>query len=425
MRALPLALAMTTAACAAAPPPDVDLAALSAAARAEPARAAALMRQETERLAGTTFAEGNTVRLLVDGPQSFRALAEAIGGARRRIDMESYEFDEKAGGEFADRLIAARARGVQVNLIYDGFGTLATPAALFERLRAGGVQTLEFNPLAPNGRVAENPDHRDHRKLLCVDGRIVVTGGVNITKVYQNPPGAPTTQPDDAAWRDTDVRIEGPVAAQFEALFMQTWAEQNGPPLAPPPKTPQAARGPFPVLAIGGAPAEGDPLIYRTLLAAVALAQRSVHLTSGFFAPTPDMLHALEAAARRGVDVAVVVPQHSDQERVVAAGRADYGDLLETGARVFERKQRVLHAKTAVIDGAYSMVGSSNLDWRSVVWNNEIDAVILGDAFGAQLEALFKDDQAHSQEVTLAAWRARPFRERLREFWAELFERQL
>lgn len=423
-RALAL-LAAALAGCASPPPPPPGLAALAAEARADPAKSVELIRREGEGLAGKPFAGGNSATLLIDGPASFAALADAIGAARVRIDMESYEFDAQAGGEFADRLLAARARGVEVNLVYDSYGALDTPGALFDRLRAGGVRVLEFNPLVPNGRVLSDPNRRDHRKLLCVDGSVAITGGVNITRVYENPPGGPTDDPDNAAWRDTDVRIEGPAVAQFEAYFMQTWAQQNGPPIAPPPASPGWVRGPFPVQAIDGAPADAEPLIYRTLLAAIAVAQRSVHLTTGYFAPTPDMARALMDAARRGADVAIVVPENSDNDSVVAAGRADYGDLLEAGVRIHERQHRILHAKTAVIDGAWSAVGSSNLDWRSVVWNNEIDAIILGAEFGARMETAFKDDLAASREIDLAAWRARPFLERLKEFRSKLVEELL
>ena len=336
--------------------------------------------------------------------------------------MESYEFDAQAGGAFSALLLAARARGVEVNLIYDAWGTLNTPAAVFERLRQGGVRVLEYNPLLPNSRVPVEPNKRDHRKLLCVDGRIAITGGVNISRVYENRPGHYAADPDNAAWRDTDVRIEGPVVAQFEHYFMETWRDQHGPPLPPPPPTPGTLRGPALVQAIDGAPDNGHPLIYRTLVAAIELSRRSVHLTTGFFAPTPDLARALEATARRGVDVQIVVPGRSDSDAALAAGRADYAELMRAGVRIHERLYRILHAKTAVIDGVWSAVGSSNLDWRSVVWNNEIDAVIIDPAFGAKMEAMFADDVAASRTIDPVAWRHRPLGERLHEWGASLIQ---
>ena len=421
-RLLPWLAVAALAGCVSAPTPGVSPDLLAAKADADPHRSLSLMRQQGERFAQIPFVDGNRVELLVDGTASFAALAEAIRSAKTRIDMESYEFDEAAGGEFSDLLLAARGRGVEVNLVYDAWGAADTPAALFDRLRHGGVQVLEFNPMRPNGRVPVELNKRDHRKLLCVDGKLTITGGVNISQVYENAPRAPGTDPERQAWRDTDVRIEGPVVAQFERYFMETWRQQRGPALADPPPTPAAPVGSVTAQAIDGAPDSDQPLIYRTLLAAIELAQRSVHLTTGFFVPTPDLSRALVAAARRGVDVQLVVPHESTSSAAVAAGRARYGDLLEAGVGIHERQQKILHAKTAVIDGQWSAVGSSNLDWRSAVWNNEIDAIILGPEFGAKMEAMFASDVAASRVISLQAWRQRGVGERLREFRAKIVE---
>jgi len=408
--------------CVNAPTPGVSPDLLAAKADADPGHSLDLMRQQGERFAQVPFVGGNRVELLVDGPASFAALAEAIRSAKTRIDMESYEFDETAGGEFSDILLAARSRGVAVNLIYDAWGAADTPVALFDRLRRGGVQVLEFNPMRPNSRVPVELNKRDHRKLLCIDGMLAITGGVNISQVYENAPRPQGTDPEQQAWRDTDVRIEGPVVAQFERYFMETWRQQRGPALADPPPTPAAPVGTVTAQAIDGAPDSEQPLIYRTLLAAIELSQKSVHLTTGFFVPTPDLTRALITAARRGVDVQLVVPGESTSSAAVAAGRSRYGDLLEAGIRIHERQHKVLHAKTAVIDGQWSAVGSSNLDWRSTVWNNEIDAIILGPEFGARMEAMFKDDVAASHAIDLQAWRRRGIGERFREFRAKVVE---
>jgi len=422
LRLAPLFIAALLAACVSAPAPGVSPDLLQAKAGADPARSLDLMRQQGERFAGVPFLGGNRVELLRDGPASFAALQEAIRSARTRIDMESYEFDEAAGGEFSDTLLAAASRGVEVNLVYDAWGAAGTPAALFDRLRKGGVRVLEFNPLRPNERVPVELNKRDHRKLLCVDGRVAITGGVNISSVYENTPKPRGTDPGQQAWRDTDVRIEGPVVAQFERYFMETWRQQRGPVLADPPPTPATQPGTTMVQAIDGAPDSEQPLIYRTLLAAITLSQRSIHLTTGFFVPTPDLARALMDAARRGVDVQLVVPGQSDSSAAVAAGRAKYGELLEAGVKIHERQGRILHAKTAVVDGAWSAVGSSNLDWRSTVWNNEIDAIILGTEFGGAMEAMFADDVTASHTVTLEAWRRRGLGERVQEIRAKLVE---
>ncbi len=412
--------------CVSAPSPGADADLLAAESGADPARALVLMRQQEERIAHKPFLPGNRVDLLVNGPAAFAALADAINAARVRIDMESYEFDQQAGGRFSDLLLAARLRGVAVNLIYDGWGAFGTPRSVFDRLRRGGVNVLEYNPLRPNRRVGINLNKRDHRKLLCIDGRLAITGGVNISHVYENTPDRLNTRltgdPSEAPWRDTDARIEGPVVAQFEHYFMRTWQDQHGGPLAPPPLTPALAKGDLLVQAIDGEPQDRHPLIYRTLLSAIALSRRSVHLTTGFFAPTPDLADALRAAARRGVDVQIVVPSRSTSNAALEAGRADYEDLLEGGVHIHERLHRVLHAKTVVIDGAWSAVGSSNLDWRSVVWNNEIDAIVIDKGFGGRMEAMFARDVAASHTIDLTAWRHRSLIERLGEWRASLLQ---
>ncbi len=179
------------------------------------------------------------------------------------------------------------------------------------------------------------------------------------------------------------------------------------------------------VQAIDGAPDNGQPLIYRTLLAAIALSQTSVHLTTGFFVPTPDLKQALKTAAKRGIDVQVIVPGQSTSDAAVGAGRSEYGELLQAGVKLHEFQKRVLHAKTAVIDGSWSAVGSSNLDWRSTVWNNEIDAIILGAEFGRKMEELFQNDLSASKNIDLATWRSRGLGMRVRELKTQLFKNLL
>ena len=417
-----LLLAATLAGCASAPPVDADIA--TALRHANAQTRLHLLIEQDERISHRRFTAGNRVTLLKNGPATFAAMEQAIDAATTRIDLESYGFDQQEGGKFARLLLIKRAQGVRVHVIYDAWGSSGTPAALFARLRAGGVRVLEFNPLGPNKRVPIDLNRRDHRKLLVVDNRVAITGGVNISRVYDRQPPAPGTaaNANTLQWRDTDIRITGPAVAQFQRLFLQTWHAQRGPKISPPPRAPGWIRGHALVQAVDGLPAKDQPAIYRTLVVAIALARRSVHLTTGFFAPPPALRHALERAARRGVDVRIVVPDHSTSSMAIAAGRADYGDLLEAGVHILERHGVVLHAKTAVIDGDYAIVGSSNLDWRSVIYNNEIDAVVIDGDFGAQMEALFRYDAARSRAITLRAWEARPLGERIEEWTARLIE---
>jgi cardiolipin synthase len=305
---------------------------------------------------------------------------------------------------------------VRVSLLYDAWGSIDTPAALFGELRAAGVQVLEFSPIDPAAVIENLVDRRDHRKLLVVDGRLAITGGVNISAVYLRRHGG-----DGGPWRDTDVRIEGPAVVEYEQRFAQSWTEQKGAPLSAAPPPP-GSEGGFYVQVIANTPAQDEHDVYRSLLVAIALARRSVHLTTGFFAPTPALVQELRLAARRGVEVALLVPGRSTSDMTIEAGRASYEDLLEDGVRIFEYQGRVLHSKTAVIDGDWCTVGSSNLDWRSVALNNEINTVILSAGFGQELEAMFRDDLAQARVIGLAQWRQRPFAERFSEWKARLFE---
>lgn len=417
------ALLLALAGCASLPAVDADIAA-AARTNNDPSGTLDLMRRQEERITHIPFVAGNAVTLLTDGQQTYAALAAAIDGARQRIDMESYEFDPVEGARFGDLLLAKRAQGVEVNLIFDSFGSLDTPASLIARLRQGGVLVLEYHPVGFFTGLPLDLNRRDHRKLLVVDDAIAITGGVNINQVYdirrQTRRGRPV-DPAKLAWRDTDVRIEGPVVEQFERIFEQTWKGQHGPPLPPPPP-PATRRGDALVQAIDGTPSRHRTLIYRTLLVTISLARTSIHLTTGFFAPTPDLDHALEAAARRGVDVEIVVPAHSSSATVIAAGRAHYEDLLEAGVKIFERRGVFLHAKTAVIDHAWATVGSANLDWRSVIYNNEINAVILDRGFAQRMEALFADDVAASRPIDPQTWARRSWLERIKEKSARAFE---
>lgn len=378
--------------------------------------------RQYEAIVHASFSDGNAVLLLENGPATYAAMTAMIEAGRQRIDMESYGFEGDEAVKFADLLLAKRAQGLAVNLIYDAWGSDDTAAALFRRLREGGVKVLEYHPIFPDDPLRLNS--RDHRKLLVVDAERVILGGINISQVYDNRRvrGAHIDDANDMAWRDTDVRVDGPAAAQFERMFMATWSAQHGAAIAEPPPTPATPRGATRVMAVAGDPHTDEPLIYRTLLVAITLARSSIHLTTGFFAPTPALDRALKDAARRGIDVELVVSTHSTSTMTIDAGRADYASLLAAGIHIHERRDVVVHAKTAVIDGAWSTVGSSNLDWRSVVYNDESDALILGAEFGRQMEAMFREDVAASHTVDPQAWADRPIGERLEEWGASLIQ---
>ncbi len=377
-----------------------------------------------EAIVGSPLTTGNQVDLLQDGPATYTAMFASILAAQDHINMETYILeDDDVGQRFAQALIDKQQQGVQVNLIRDSAGTFGTPAAFFERLTASGVHVLEFNPLNPFVvRKEWELNQRDHRKLLIVDGSTAFLGGINISSVYAGGSFSRSMgpKPDGSlAWRDTDLRLQGPVVAEFQKLFLGTWEQQKGEPLAARNYFPPLSRkGPQVVRAIGSSPEEPYSLIYATLLSAISSAETSVYLTNAYFVPDPQLLAALAAAAQRGVDVKLILPGQTDSWLVFHAGRGYYDEVLRAGVKIFQRRGVILHSKTALIDGVWATVGSTNLDWRSFLHNQELNAVVLGAEFGRQIQAMFNKDLAESDEVVLAEWERRTFDLRVKEWFA-------
>jgi cardiolipin synthase len=398
-----------------------------------------------EAIVGSPLIVGNQVALLVDGPTTYNAMFDAIDKARDHINIETYIFDpDEIGRRFADALIAKQQQGVQVNLMFDSVGALNTPADFFQRMRDSGINVLEYNPVNPlRLRKGWEVNQRDHRKLMVIDGSVAFVGGINISSVYSSSSSGGSffsgssgksgkeddedkKGADDIPWRDTHIRIEGPVVSEFQKLFITTWERQKGEPLAPRNYLPrQSPRGNHVVRAIGSSPNEPYSQIYVTLISAINSAESSIHITNAYFVPDPQLKDALKTAAARGVDVKLILPGKTDSDLVWYASRSHYTDLLKGGVHIFERQDAMLHAKTAVIDGVWSTIGSTNLDWRSFLHNQELDAVVLGYDFGRQMHDMFEMDLKGSREITLDEWKRRPLLDRLKEMGARLWARWL
>lgn len=384
-----------------------------------------------QAIVGSPLSLGNKVTLLQDGATTYAAMFAAIRKARNHINLESYIIeDDEIGREFADLLLERQGQGVQVNVIYDSVGAFNTPKAFFERLQAGGIAVLEFNPINPLMAKKEwLLNNRDHRKTLLIDGSTAFIGGINISSVYSSGSASKRSRIaalNSVAWRDTDLQIEGPVVAELQKLFMDTWHKQRGKQLA--------AKAYFPVLkaqgkdivrAIGSTPDDPYSLIYLTLISAIGNAEKQIQLTNAYFVPDPRLLQALIDAAQRGVDVRLILPSHSDSAVVFHAGRSHYEPLLKGGVKIYERQGALLHSKTALIDGVWSCVGSTNLDWRSFLDNDEVNAVILGREFAQQMQAMINQDIAASQLIDPLLWAQRSPLLRLKEWGARLFQRFL
>jgi cardiolipin synthase len=381
---------------------------------------------------------GNTTRLLLDGPATFAAMKAAIERARSRVLFESYIVEDSAmADELAALLVRKVTQGVAVALMVDAVGSRAIDATYLDRLAASGVAVCRFNPVNPLERPGYwSINHRNHRKVLVVDDDVAFTGGINISRAYATGSsgiGGSGAGDDGGApqrgWRDTHIELRGPVVPAFARGFVGVWASQGCKgtvPAAPSAVgTARAAPGQRVAKLLESDPRDPSNRIYSALLQAIDGAQRSVHLTMAYFAPGPDMVAALADAARRGVDVSMVLPGRSDFTLVLHAGRSYYDELLDAGVRIHEMDQAVMHAKTAVIDGVLSTVGSSNMDWRSWVANNEVNVVVLGSDFGQQLEAVFQRDVEQSRPIQLDSWRRRGLASRVMEQLGRIAERLL
>ncbi|HJV66770.1 MAG TPA: cardiolipin synthase [Geomonas sp.] len=379
---------------------------------------------------GSPLIGGNKVTLLTDGETTYAAILNAIECATDTINLETYKIEDDATGRtFADLLVQKQQEGVQVNLIYDAIGSLPTPASFFDRLRKAGVQVVEVNPLKGLQPAVSNPVHADHRKLLVVDGTLVITGGINISQVYTSTPfqseGRKSKKPA-VPWRDTDVEIEGPAAAAFQELFVDMWLRQNGPPLDRERYFPeQTTEGHALVRAIASTPGESNRITYISYVCAMIFAEHSIHLTNAYFIPDDHILDALTEAARRGVDVKIIVPSITDSSLAYYAMRYNFAELLKAGVKVFERKKALLHAKTAVIDGVWSTVGSTNMDFLSLSSNYEVNAVVLSPRFGTAMEEMFSKDLSESNEITWEQWQKRSITERTKELFAHMMSHLL
>ncbi len=383
---------------------------------------------QEEQLSGSSLTTGNKVTLLIDGPTTYKSMYAAIRGARHHINMETYSIeDDEVGRRFAAALIEKQKQGVQVNLIYDSVGSGDTSEEFFKPLIDSGINVLQFNPLNPLTLRKTWEAGRDHRKLLVIDGQIAFVGGVNISSVYssgsfRSKPRTKDTQP----WRDTHLRIEGPVVSDFQKLFVATWEKQQGDPLASKSFFPQiASRGNEVVRAIGSSPDEPYSRLYAMLISAINNAETHAYVTTAYFVPDPRLLAALKRAAQRDVDVRLLLPNKTDSNLVFYASHSYYDELLSAGVKIYEREDALLHAKTALIDSVWSTVGSTNLDWLSLEHNQEINAVVLGQEFGVQMKTLFNKDIESSRLITLEKWRQRPIIIRLKELGARLLARWL
>jgi cardiolipin synthase len=341
---------------------------------------------------------GNRVEVFFRGEDAFEAMGTTIDAAREEVLVESYILkDDSTGRAFLDVVGRAAARGVAVRVLADAWGSFTTRRSFWKEMKRRGVEARLFNPLFPH--LLFQP-FRDHRKILVVDRRVAFTGGMNIADEYGSGVGSST-----GPWRDTHVRVAGPAAWELAVVFSEAWRRAGGrldfDPLSPP--TTEGAS----ILVLDSRPDRGHEETASVLAAIVGAAREKVWITNAYFAPRARAVRILAQAVLRGVDVCLLLPGRSDVPLVRHAGHGYFRALLRLGVRVFEYGDAILHAKTLVADDFVSVVGSTNLDFRSFHFNAEANLVILDAAAGSTFARAFRDDLTRSKEIEQDAWSRR------------------
>lgn len=376
--------------------------------------------QTMHALTGTPMSEGNLVTILKNGNEIFPSMLSAIRAAKRTINLEFYIFwDGEIGRKFAETLVERARAGVAIKVILDSVGSAQMSQWLTDFLTRNGIDVEWYHPL--RWYTLSRFNHRTHRKLLIVDGLVGFSGGVGIADEWLGDADAKDH------WRETVARVEGPVVTQMQSAFMDNWVKSRGELLtgldyfpAPPPAGAHLAQ------VLKSSPTEGSSTVKLLYIISIVSAVKSIYINSAYFLPDADTRRALEGAVRRGVDVRVIVPgEFTDVPIARQASRWLYEMLLRRGIRVFEYQPTMMHAKTMVVDGAWTSIGSSNFDARSYRLNDEVNVNVYDDNLGAQMETMFHADLAKCEEVTLRKWFRRGWVDKLKEKVADVFKPQL
>jgi cardiolipin synthase A/B len=377
-------------------------------------------RRSLSALLGPAIVGGNRVQALHNGDRIFPAMLDAIRGSRRTLCFETFIYwSGDIGREFVDALCERARAGIAVHVLLDWVGSLKMDQALLDELDGAGVEVKRFH--RPHWSTLNKLNNRTHRKLLIADGHIGFTGGVGIADQWQGD----ARNPDE--WRDTHYRVEGPVVAQMQSVFLDNWMRATGKVLHGEAYFPALTRaGDHDAQMFSSSPHGGSDSMHLMVMLAITAARRSIDLASSYFVPDDLTIEALCAAARRGVTVRVLTPNHHiDAESVRRASRAQWGPLLECGVQIAEFQPTMFHVKGLVVDEMFTSVGSTNFDNRSFRLNDEANLNVLDREFGQQQRQTFDADWALAQPITLAQWQARGWQEKLAERLATLLRSQL
>lgn len=398
------------------------------------------------------FLAASDVELLWKGDESFRTIFDAVMSAKKIICLEFYIFrNDETGMELAEILKRKSREGVKVYLIYDHFGSFGTPRSFWKNLKGAGIKIRASRPFKWSDPCRYI--QRNHRKLIVIDDEKAFTGGLNIANEYSGF----HLHRKGLGWRDTGVMLEGPVIKELLAIFARSWYACRGekidfpglpeiapPPLrkkiskikntilkikkkpgaAPPPDTAKEAQG-ISVIPVFVHSARGRRRMRRLIYYSINHAQRSISLTTAYFTPSKRMVETLEHAVKRGVQVRLLVSGVSDVPAASYAGKAFFSRLLRAGVEIYTYYGEILHAKTYIFDGCWSIVGSTNLDFQSLRYNDEGNVGILDTGFAKKMDVIFGEDLKKSTRITLEEWRKRPLSKKIKEHFFSLFRRRL
>ena len=384
------------------------------------------------------FSAAAEVRLLSKGGQTFFAIFEAVRSAREIICLQFYIFrNDETGLELAEILKEKSRLGVKVYILYDHFGSIGTPLSFWRELRDAGINVAASHPFkwtAPFHYV-----HRDHRKLIIIDLKMAFTGGLNIANEYRGFHRKLRRRVRWKSWRDTGLLLEGPIVHALFNSFRKSWDVWQQERIMPPaerhpgdeiqpvqilPDQNSSARE-IPVLPIFTAGARGRRKMRRMLYYSINHSQESITLTTPYFTPSHRMLETLESAIGRGVRVRLLIPGKSDVPAAYYVARAFFARLLEAGVEIYTYMGEILHAKTYVFDECWSIIGSTNLDFQSLRYNDEGSVGILDCEFTRQMSGVFEEDIRHSIKIDLRTWHRRSFSEKAKEWFFSIFRRRL
>ena len=377
-----------------------------------------------EKIFNQKFSLATHVQLLWKEKDSFKTIFDAVKGAEKFICLQFYIFKNDETGTALSELLKQKSRdGVKVYVLYDHFGSFGTPRSFWKDMNKAGVKIRASHPFkwtAPFHYV-----HRDHRKLIVIDLKSAFTGGLNIANEYSGF----HLRRRSRGWRDTGVMIEGPIVNELFETFKRSWVTWKGErihlPEADEEKPVKRQKGHIPALPIFVYSRKGRKRMRDLLRHSIDHARVNISLTTAYFTPSKRIIALLEGAVRQGVRVRLLVPGKSDIPAASYAGRAFFTRLLKSGVEIYTYQGEMLHAKTYVFDNYWSMIGSTNLDYQSLMYNDEGNIGILETSFASKMTEMFEEDLKHSIRIDLEDWHRRPFSQKIKEHFFALFRKRL